>query len=221
MFGIVKTNNNASKQAKAPANQSTAKQMDQAQPVLQAWPNLMQDSRALREDAIGLAQLIDFASKDPNLADKNWDAVTNGIDVVKSDYKAIYGKQTYTNLLQLYSDYQSVADSVRRMWNAVDVDLGQSNKSPADRMSVRQAVNSDTTKDDILLKAAFLPEYWATSEAQYLVTQYAKAASDAKTATGTSAESCSRCSLGSWKRFQSHGARHSSFCLVERCLSSE
>jgi hypothetical protein len=162
----------------------TVQQMDQAQAALQSWPDLMQESRALREDTIALAQLIDFARKDPNLADKNWVAVTLGIKTVKGDYTSIYNKPTYVTLLQSYSDYQSVVDGARRMWNAIEVDLGQSTKSPADRMNVLQAIYNDTTKADILLNVAFLPEYWATNEARYLVTQYKSVTAAAQTKTG-------------------------------------
>lgn len=182
LLSLIIGNGKTKQQAKT--LQPTAQQMDQAQKVLQAWPKLMEDSRGLRQDAIALAQLIDFARKDSSLADKNWVAVTLGIKNVKAEYQAIYGKSAYTDLLASYSGYQGTFDGARRMWNAIEVDLGQPSNSAADRMNILQAVHDETIKADILLNVAFLPEYWAKSEADYLVERYKSLAGDAKTATG-------------------------------------
>jgi hypothetical protein len=157
---------------------------------LEQWPNMMEDSRSLRRDAIQLAQLVDFASRqaDDNVAAQLWSDTNEGIKQVRKQYDGIFGNKAYVTLLQTDPIFDPIKDDATEMWNNIDKFLARENKTPAERKATLQEINGQTKT---LIKAAFVTEYWATDVARNLVAQYktVTATAQSKVGNGTTAPS--------------------------------
>ena len=159
---------------------SNADKINSATTLLQAWPDLLDSSQQLRENAIQLGQMVNQLAHSPDdITDNQWSDCTTQVKLVQDSYKTIYGNQTNLTVLRKLTNYYSAKHDADQAWNNVTMQLAHTNKTGADRKSTLQSVNGSTSA---ITAAAMLPEWWAIEEARALSAQYQTLAAQAKSA---------------------------------------
>lgn len=162
---------------------SNADKMNSATTLLQAWPDLLESSQQLRQNAIQLGQMVNQLSNSPDdITDNQWSDFKTQVKFVQDSYNAIYGNKTNLTILQNAADYNIVMQNANQAWNNVTAQLAHTNKTAADRKSTLQSVNGSNGSTAAITQAALLPEWWAIQEARTLSAQYQALAAQAKSA---------------------------------------
>jgi hypothetical protein len=152
--------------AKKALNTNKAKMEDQSQ-LIAPWPQMLDASRAIRENSIRLAMEVKFLRQLGQVDEESWDYLTADIASLKSDYEKFFSNKDYKPMLDSYSE--PLQDNGRRAFAAIERTLHYPRKDAASR---KKALDDIAPETDKIVDASFLGEYYTIGEAKYLVKQY-------------------------------------------------